>query len=265
MEFKIEKKKKKNVEKYEKSDIDIAYTFSKKVYKEFGKLIKAIIIFGSAARKKKKSKDIDILLIIDDITIALTKELVQTYRIIVEKIIVNTSTKLHVTTLRFTNFWEYVRSGDPVAVNILRDGYALVDTGFFEPLQALLYQGRIRPTPESVWGYFNRAPQTLLNSKWHILQATVDLYWAVIDSAHAALMKMNEVPPSPEHVGDMLEEKLVKPGLLDKKYPRIMRRFYDIMKMITARDIKEISGEQYQEYLKEANDFVKAMQEFIKK
>jgi len=232
LEFNIEKRKKKNSNQYEKTDIDIAYDFSKKAYKEFGSFIKAIVIFGSAAKKKKNTSDIDILIITDDITIVLTKELIQTYRIIVQKIIANTSPKLHITTLKFTSFWEYVRCGDPVAVNILRDGYALIDTGFFEPLQALLYQGRIRPSPESVWSYFSRAPETIANSKWHLLQGTIDLYWAVIDSAHAALMKMNEVPPSPEHVADMLEEKLVKPGFINKKYPNVMRRFYDLMKMI---------------------------------
>jgi len=265
LEFNIERRKKKNSDEYEKTSIDIAYTFSKKVYKEFENFIKAIVIFGSAARKKKNTNDIDILIIIDDISFVLTKELVQAYRIIVEKIVFETSTKLHITTLKFTNFWEYVRAGDPVAVNILRDGYALIDTGFFDPLQALLYQGRIRPSPESVWSYFSRAPETIANSKWHLLQGTIDLYWAVIDSAHAALMKANEVPPSPEHAADIMEEKLVKPGLINKKYPVIMRRFYELMKMITARDIKEISGEQYTEYLKESEEFVEAMQEFIKK
>tara|TARA_Y100000031_G_C8228647_1_gene389737 strand:- start:251 stop:1048 length:798 start_codon:yes stop_codon:yes gene_type:complete len=265
LEFNIQKKKKKNKDKYKKSDIELAYDFSKKAYKEFGSFLKAIIIFGSSAKHKKKAKDIDILIVIDDITMVLTKELVQAYRLMVEKIIADTSQRFHITTLRFTNFWEYVRSGDPIAINMLRDGFALIDTGFFEPLQALLYQGRIRPSPESVWTYFSKAPNTINNSKWHLLQATVDLYWAVIDSAHAALMKMNEVPPSPDHAADMLEEKLVRPGLLDKKYPKVMRRFYDLMKMITARDIKEISGEQYNEYLKEAQEFVETIEEFLKK
>jgi len=265
LEFDIQKRKKHNSEKYEKTDIDLAYEFSKKVYKEFGKFIKAIVIFGSAARKKHNSKDIDILLIVDDISIVMTKEIVQAYRLIIAKVVGDISTKLHITTLKFTNFWEYVRAGDPVAVNILRDGYALIDTGFFEPLQILLYQGRIRPTPEAVWTYFNKAPETIKNSKWHLLQATVDLYWAVIDSAHAALMKMNEVPPSPEHVDEMMEEKLVKPGFIDKKYPGVMRRFYDIMKMVSNRDIQSITGKQYSEYLKEAEDFVEAMEEFLKK
>jgi|FLOH01.1.fsa_nt_gi predicted nucleotidyltransferase/uncharacterized protein (UPF0332 family) len=265
LEFKIEKRKRKNIDRYHKTDIDLAYDFSKKIYKEFGKFIKAIVIFGSTARKKNNSKDIDILLIVDDITMVLSRELIQTYRIITEQVVANVSTKLHITTLRFTNFWEYVRAGDPIAINILRDGFALVDTGFFEPLQALLYQGRIRPTPEASWVYFSKAPQTIANSKWHLLQATIDLYWSVVDSAHAALMKLNEVPPSPEHVHELLEQKMVKTGLINKKYPAVMRRFYDLMKMITNRDIKEISGAQYTEYLKEAQEFVQTMEDFLKR
>jgi len=109
-----------------------------------------------------------------------------------------------------TSFWEYIRNGDPIAINILRDGVALIDTGFFEPLQVLLRRGRIRPTQESIWLYFIRAPNTLHNSKWHILQATLDIYWACVDACHAALMKIGETPPTPEHVADLLEDKLVK-------------------------------------------------------
>lgn len=196
MEFDIQKRKKQVSESYSKDVLDLAYNFSKRVYKEFAKFIKAIVLFGSTARKKQEGKgDVDLLIIVDDVSIIIDQEFVQAYRLIVEKIVAEVSpAKLHVTTLKFTSFWEYVRAGDPVAVNILRDGVPIVDSGFFEPLQILLYQGRIRPSLESMWSYFNKAPITLHNSKWHIKQAVLDLYWAVIDSAHAALMKLNEVP-----------------------------------------------------------------------
>ena len=265
MDFKIDKKKNPNLGRYESKSVDIAYSFAKQVYKEIGGFIKGIVLFGSTVRKKSDKGDVDILLIIDDVSIILTEEFVQTYRVIVEKIISKTSNKLHVTSLRLTNFWEYVRAGDPVAVNILRDGIPLIDTGFFEPLQILLHQGRIRPTPEAIWTYFNRAPQTLENAKWHVAQGVLDLYWAVIDSAHAALMKINEVPPSPEHVADLLEAKLVKRGLLNKKYPVIMRSFYALSRQITHHELKSMSGKQFDEYLNQATDFVRVMQEFIEK
>ena len=264
MKFDIPRKEHPNIEKYEKHDVDIAHRFANGLYKEMGSLIRAVVIFGSAARKKTTAKsDIDVLVILDDLTISLSPEVVNAYRVIVNKIIVKVSTRLHITTLRFTSFWDYIRNGDPIGINILRDGVALIDSGFFEPLQALLKKGRIRPTSESIWTYYIRAPNTLHNSRWHLLQATIDLYWAVIDAAHAALMKHGEIPPTPEHVADLLEQKLVKKRLLEHKYVTIMRHFYKLMKMITHREIKEIKGKEYEHYYKTAEDFVKRMREFI--
>lgn len=248
--------------------MDVVYSFSKEVKKELGTLLKGIILFGSTARHidtNKKSHDIDILLIIDDVTIQLTPELIQTYRIIVEKVIIRTSKKLHITSLRLTNFWEYIRAGDPIAINMLRDGVAILDTGFFEPLQILLSQGRIRPSAESIQNYLMMAPQTLQNSRGHIIQAVLDLYWAVIDGAHAALMYVGEVPPSPAHVADMMDEKLVKPGLLDKKHLHTMRMFYNLGKSIMHGQVNDMSGDQYEAYYREAYDFVMAIKKFINK
>ena len=265
MEFDIHKRKKQVSESYPQDVIDVAYAFSKRVYKEFAKFIKAIVLFGSTARKKQAGKgDIDILIIVDDVSVIMDKEFVQAYRIIIQKIVAEVAPKkLHVTTLKFTSFWEYVRAGDPVAINILRDGVPIIDSGFFEPLQILLYQGRVRPSAESMWNYFNKAPITLHNSKWHIKQAILDLYWAVIDAAHAALMKLNEVPPSPSHVADMLEHKMVSKGLIKKKYADTMKRFYNLSRTILHGEVTEVSGKQFDEYFVQAKEFVDEMQRFI--
>ena len=263
MDFKIEKKQSPAKRRYVKSDIDLAYEFAKKIYKEFGSFLKAIVLFGSTARKDSLKNDIDMLVIVDDVSITITPEVIQTYRVIMERMVADTSTKIHVTTMRFSSFWEYVRAGDPVAINMLRDGVALIDTGFFDPLQLLLVQGRIRPTPESIWSYFTRAPGTLFNSKWHLLQATLDLYWAIIDASHAALMKIGEIPPSPSHVADLLDEKLASKRLIDKKHIKTMRNFYKLAKMIIHREVKEVSGQEYDHYYKEAKEYVNAIKKFI--
>ena len=252
---------------YNQADRDLARQFAQKLYKECGNLLKAVVLFGSAATREKRSKasDVDVLVVIDDVTIQLSHEMITTYRIIAEKAVIDTSPRIHLTTLRLSSFWEYVRAGDPVGINILRDGLALLDTGFFDPLQMLLRQGRIRPTQESVWNYYMRAPTTLHNSKWHIMQATLDLYWAAIDSAHAALMTLGDIPPSPDHVADMLEEKLVKRKLLEAHYVHAMRFLYNLSKMIVHREIKEIKGEEYSKYQKMAEDFVDRMRKIVEK
>ncbi|MFH2028122.1 MAG: nucleotidyltransferase domain-containing protein [Nanoarchaeota archaeon] len=265
MKVAIKKKTNPNIDMYRKEDLDLAYAFTRELHKEVGEFIKGAIIFGSAARKTEShGSDIDLLIVIDDLSLHLSPDLIEAYRIIVQKIIVKVSTRLHITTLRFTSFWDYVRNGDPIGINILRDGFAIIDNGFFEPLQILLRRGRIRPSPESIWAYFMKAPNTLHNSKWHILQGTIDLYWAVIDSAHAALMSLGEVPASPSHVADMMEEKMVKKKLLEKKYVTMMRDFYKLSKMVTHREISEIKGREFDRYHKDASDFVTRMRQFIK-
>ena len=264
MKFDIPKKEHPNLERYYKEDVDTAYKFANEIYKELGSLIRAVVIFGSTARRTKGAGgDIDILVIIDDLMMNISPEVVEAYRLIVQKSIVKISTKFHVTTMRFTSFWEYMRNGDPVAINLLRDGVALIDSGFFDPMQALLKRGRVRPTQESIWTYYTRAPNTLHNSKWHLLQAVIDLYWAVIDAAHAALMKIGEIPPTPEHAADLMEQKLVKRKLLEHKYVTIMRNFYRLMKMVTHREIVEIKGEEFDHYYKIAEDFVHRMRRLI--
>ncbi|MEK6900520.1 MAG: hypothetical protein AABX05_05330, partial [Nanoarchaeota archaeon] len=110
-----------------------------------------------------------------------------------------------------------------------------------------------------------RAPQTLLNSRWHVLQGTLDLYWAVIDAAHAALMRAKEVPPTPEHVADLLERVYVKHGQLERKYVETMRKFYHLSKMITHREIQEIKGPAYESYYKEADEFVRRMKRLVER
>ncbi len=267
MKFELHKNISKNVSKYKEEDLRIAYEFSKRLYLEFKEFLKAVILFGSVARsmEKEKHNDIDVMVIVDDVSMRLTPEIVEAYRIITEKIIIDTSQRLHVTTLKLSAFWDYVRNSDPVAVNILRDGIAVVDTGFFDPLQALLFMGRIRPTMESVWTYYGRAPRTLVNSRWHIMQATIDLYWAVVDASHAALMKLGTVPPSPEHVAELMIEKMVKPGLINKKHAHTPEKFYRLAKSIINREKKDVHGREYEELYKEAYEFVERMRIFIEK
>ena len=266
MEFQVPKQQNPNIKSYNKEELRVAYEFAKRMHGEFGDFLKAIVLFGSTAKHiVNKAGDVDILVVVDDVTVTPTQELVEAYRIIVEKMVTDVSTRLHVTTIKLSTFWEYIRAGDPIGMNILRDGVALLDTGFFDPLRALLMRGRIRPSEEAVWTYFARAPRTLHNAKWHVLQAVIDMYWAVIDAAHAAIMVLGETPPSPDHVAFVLEEKLIKPNHLDRKYAAIVNKFYLLQKKIMHREIREIKGAYLDTLFKEAQDFVEKIDEFINK
>ena len=264
MEFRIQRKENENLHKYPTENLELASKFAKEVKKELADFVLSIVVFGSSARRETSEKsDIDVLIISDDATYVLTEELIEGYKIIIDNLIGKVSAKLHITSMTFTSFWEHAKVGDPVVVNILRDGVALHDIGFFFPLQILLKQGKIRPSEESVWRYFSRAPKTLVNSRWHVLQATLDLYWAVIDSAHAALMRAHQVPPAPEHVADLLEKAYVKKKLLESKYIDTMNKFYHLMKQITHRELQYIGGHEFERLHQEADAFVRRMRKLI--
>lgn len=259
MKSKIEKRDIPLLANYPKEDYDTARTFASKVYKEFGTFIRSVVIFGGQSGAKDSKSDIDILIIIDNVSFFLTAPIIETYRIVVADLARETSKRLHITTLRFTSFWEYMRAADPIGVNILRTGIALVDTGFFYPMQIMLYEGRIRPSPEAVNAYAARSASVVFNSKMKIMQAVMDLYWGVIDSAHAALMKQHEIPPAPKDIHEHIERKLVKTGLVNKRCPQIIREFYLLSRKILHRDIKEMSGKDWDHLKDKAEFFVNEM------
>ena len=261
MEFDISRRHAKQAS-FSKDVLDVAYSFTKLAHKELGDLLRAAVLFGSATHKENPG-DIDILLIIDDIQVAFTQEMQSAYEVIVGNCVRGVSEHLHITTLRFSNFWEYVRTADPIITTVLRDGKPLIDTGFFAPLQLLLQQGRIRPSHEAIWAYYAKAPQTLLASKWKVMLAVADLYWAVMDSAHAALMRVGVVPQTPEHVPGLLVEKLVDKGLLEDHFPATAKKFYDLQKDIYSRRIESISGARYDKLFTEADAFVKRMRKYL--
>ena len=262
--FSVRERKRASVKEPKKDDYSIAVKFSKLVEKELGNFLKAIVLFGSCATNKTTSQsDIDILIIVDDIGRIVTPEVTEAYRLIILKCA--TSNRLHLNTLKLSHFWEYVRQGDPAVINMLRDGVILMDTGFFGPIQLLLDQGKIRPTKEAIWTYYARTSNTMRTARQHILSAAMDLYWAGMDASHAALMSVGEMPPSPEHVHELLEQVLVKKKLLAPQYPKIMRELYQLNKAILHRDIKELSGEQYDAYWQETLRLVDALRTVVER
>lgn len=245
---------------YSEKDVELAKKLAHNLNKELNDILKAVIVFGSVARgDAKKGSDIDVLVILNDLTFVLSDEVLQSLRVLIENVAGKISNDFHITQMHLSSFWDYVRQGDPVIVNMLREGMPVYDEGFFLPAQLLLDSGRIRPTKEAVWTYYQRAPKTLKNAEGHLLGAIVDMYWACIDAAHAALMHVGIVPGAPSHVAELLNEHFVKKGLLDASYVKILRQFYDLAKNIGHQQLVKMSGKDVDKYLAQAQDFVKRM------
>lgn len=248
-------------------DMAVAMRFAKAVDKDLGDFLKSAVLFGSCATgASTQVSDIDVLLLIDDVSYTITPDATEGYRMVVQGEAAKASPRLHINTLKLSSFWEYCREGDPVVVNMLRDGVVLIDKGgLFGAAQLLLQQGRVRPSREAIWTYYTRSGVTLRSARKHLLSACVDLYWAAMDAAHAALMSVGEIPPSPEHVPELVERVLVGKGLLPKHYPALLRELYHLQKGITHREIKEISGEQYEGYWRETLRLVDALRTVVER
>ena len=250
-------------------DKDIALDFATKVYKKFNKMVKSVILFGSTIKETKtKGSDIDIMIIIDDASIQWDQELVAWYREELGKIIqINPYKKeLHVNTVRLSTWWGDLLKGDPTILNIIRYGEALIDFGgFFEPLKILLAKGKIKQTPEAIFTLLQRAPMHLARSKASILSGVEGLYWAVVDSAHAALIAAKQTPPSPEHIPVLLKNVFVDKKLLKMKYVIWYRDIYVLHRKILHGQINSIEGKEIDDWDGKVDEFIRIMAGLVKK
>lgn len=244
-----------------KKDYDIAYDFATKAYKKFRDVIKAIVLFGSAAKQEiKLSSDIDIVVLIDDCTVNWDDELIAWYREELAKLIAKQpyAKQMHVNTVTLSTFWDEVREGEPLAINVIRYGQPLIDIGgFFDPLKVLLAKGRIRPSPEAVFVTMQRAAGHLENAKRNQFAAVEGFYWAMVDAAHSALMAVGVTPPSPEHLPELMTRHLVNTRKLDKKYVLYYDYARKTAKEAAYGNIKRIPGKQIEELQEKTEQFVR--------
>jgi len=246
---------------------DIALDFAGKIYNKFSELVKSIILFGSSAKKvSTPESDIDVIVIIDDVSVRWDQELIAWYREELGNLIKTNPYRksLHINSVKLSTWWNDLFRGDPVIINVLRYGEALIDHGgFFAPLQLLLKEGRIRSTPESIYTLLQRAPNHMARTKASMLAAIDGLYWACVDSAHAALIAANVIPPSPEHIPGNLYDNFVRTKMLNAKYIDDYKKIHEIAKDIVHGKRIQISGEEIDFWIKRANEFVRVMAELV--
>lgn len=251
-----------------KKEDDIARDFAVKVYKKFDKIIKAIVLFGSTVKQTKVAgSDIDIIIIIDDVSLRWDQELVAWYREELDKILKANPYQqdLHINTIKLSTWWQDLMRGDAVVLNILRNSHTLIDAaGFFDPLKYLLIQGKIRPTPEAIYSALQRAPMHIMRSKAAELASIEGLFWAMVDSAHAALIAANVPPASPEHISSDLKEAFVDTGKLKMKYVSWYRDLLILHKKIMHKHITDLKGVVIDEWQEKAEEFLKVMVSLVR-
>jgi uncharacterized protein (UPF0332 family)/predicted nucleotidyltransferase len=257
---------KKNYSKF-RTDKDIAMDFATKVQRKFDHLVKATVLFGSQTTNEvKPGSDIDIVIILDDAAINWDMELTSWYREELGKLIAeqNYSRDLHVNTIRLTTWWRDLLHGDPVVLNIIRQGQVLIDIGgFFNPIKSLMVQGKIHSTPEAVYAALQRSPYHLTRSRMAMLSAVEGVYWCMVESAQAALITLGKLPPSPEHVTKMLHESFVETGVLKSEYVKWYHNIFILHKQIAHGEVRMVKATEIENWQAKAEEFMKKMVELI--
>lgn len=179
----------------------IVYKFAQQVYEKLGILLKAVILFGSAAEEKdKEQSDLDVLLILDDLATdwEMVKPVIEKY---LDSLLKKEEfSKIHLNAVTLSFFWRAIIKRDPIAINIIRVGIPIFDSGFFSPLKKLLSTGLLGPTRETILDYANKVEYDYGSYLGYKIKALEFLYWVFTHSAQAAIMLLyNEIPP-PKYV-----------------------------------------------------------------
>ncbi len=248
---------------------DIAMDFALRAQQKFDRLIKASVLFGSQSKENSSPRsDIDIVLVVDDASVEWDLELIGWYREELGKLIAakNYSRELHINTIKLTTWWQDLLHGDPVVLNILRYGQPLVDLGgFFTPIKSLLEKGKIRSTPEAVFVALQRAPTHLVRSRMAEMGAIEGVYWTMVDSAQAALITAGKMPPSPEHIPELLSEAFVNTGMLSSGYVRAFDDLFTLHKNISHGKLMDLKGADIDKWQDVAQKFLDEMIRIVNK
>lgn len=253
-------------ERFKKERIKLAQKFSDEVVKKFSKVVKAVIIFGSFSRNDFTEKsDIDVLVVIDDTEARFTPEMRESF----DAKIRETGKKIHKDIVvqpswTLTEFWDMARIGHPLLYTIVRDGWALYDTGFFIPVRKLLEAGKVPHTLEAIELLMHGAPKKIdrvENAKLYMIAE--DLYYAMLNSSQAVLMFLGKNLPTPKYTHDYVKQYLVDTKMLSKKHFTALEQVIRFRKDVEHKKIKNITGEKLDMLIKKSRDYVEQMQKIL--
>ena len=265
MDFKQRRRINHNEKNYHYENLKIAREFSKSLLKELNQLVRSIVLFGSNTHDTlREDSDIDIMVVLDNISVFVTEELREAYNLIIKKISEKHPDKLHILTVNLSDLWDMARKGDPVLINILRYGMPIFDRDLVEPMQYLLEIGKIRPTREAANNYISRSETLVEETQNHLKNAILDLYFSVVDIVHATLIVEGITPPSPKEMPKIFQDQFKKTNL--EKYSSDIDYFYKLSKDIEHnRNNIKIDGKLYDSCYKKAKNLIKTLKSYSEK
>jgi len=187
-----------------------AVRFTNEARKQYGELIKSVLIFGSIVRgDATKGSDIDLLVVLDDTATKSSEDLekLQSHLLLMAHELKD----VHVQTHLLTEFWQWIKMGSPELVNFLRYGLPIYDTGFVKPVQRMLNMGLIPPSEETITLKARAAEARYSKIKIDIKSMIFELRYTATDIIQAAVMYHYKAQPDqkkiPEFFGKICKGK----------------------------------------------------------
>lgn len=229
--------------------------------KQYGDLIKSVLIFGSAVRGTLvKGSDIDVWVIIDDTA---TKGTEDFGKIVTQlHLIAHEMEDLHVQTTPLTEFWQWVRNGSPELINFLRYGLPIFDTGFIKPVQKMLEMGLIPPSEETIKLKARAAEARLKKINLDLKSMIFELRYTATDIIQAVVMYFYKAQPDQKAIPGFLEKMVNEKGL-EKEYIDKFKELDKLWKDIDHKVIKEVTTEHVKRAMELTKDIVERFKKFL--
>ncbi|MEM4915496.1 MAG: nucleotidyltransferase domain-containing protein [Nanopusillaceae archaeon] len=250
-----------DIENLSEETLKLVLDFGNEIINKVNGLIRMIILFGSHAKgKNEQSSDIDLLIVVDDVYNVWDNVTSVYYFDNLNKILSQEKfKKLHVNTLTLSIFWDMARNGDPLLINILRTGKAIIDPfGLFGSLKKLLEMGRIKPSEEAIEISKRKIDLNIRNYKLYLLKAFENVYGIFVTLAQYYLMKKGYLPPEPSEILEYLKKEIKDEEILEW-YSRIFEK----AKKISHGEIAEISTEELKEFYNKAIEFKNKIEKIL--
>ncbi len=265
---KLKKKTGKKIREFEKKRrAKVIKKFSKNMLDKYGPYVKAIVAWGSVVRDEFHHKsDIDVVVLVDDTRGNLNKKIRDEINNFMFSAAKEADVELSPQPIwTITEFMSMIRQCNPLAYNLLKDGMAVYDTGFFLTNKRLFERGQMPLTKEAVENRLESVPKRLRraeHAKMYIVAE--DLYYACLNSLQAVLMYMGRGPPGANHAAETGKKYLVENKLTKEKYIKIIEDIIDFRKKTEHKEVKEIKGEELDKYIERTKEFVEEMKRVLK-
>jgi len=252
----------------------VAEIHKQMVLKKFEKYVVSYVLGGSLVKgRATEESDVDTFVVIDDtdVTRMTAGELRSRLRSMIwgmseeAAMAAGVKNKLNIQIYILTEMWDSIRSANAVIFTFLRDGVPFYDRGMFQPWKLLLKQGKIVPSPEAVDSYIKSGKQILERTKFKLKEiALEDFFWSCLTPAQGVLMMIGIPPTDPKETPEAMREHLVKLGLLEEKWVKILEDILQLRKDIEHGKVKEVSAKQVEETFNNAEKYLERLDKLVK-